>query len=145
MFSLHGEDYAVPLANVREIIRYSEPQATAASHGLVQGMISLRGQVVPVADLSSVLGRSPEIDAHSRIIVLEVANGALGLIVGDVHGVTRITEEQIQPLPMRVIAPGVGEHVAAVGERLILLIDPERALGKALVTRTTRRRRKVTD
>jgi purine-binding chemotaxis protein CheW len=145
VFSLHGEDYAVPLANVREIIRYSEPKATTAAQGLVQGMISLRGQVVPVADLSSVLARSPEVDAHSRIVVLELSKGALGLIVGGVQGVMRVAEELIQPLPMRVIAPGVGEQVAAVGDRLIMLIDPDRALGKALVTRATRQRRKVTD
>ena len=78
MFSLHGEDYAVPIATVREIIRYSEPKATAASRGLVQGLISLRGQVLPVVDLSSTLGHSPEVDAHSRIPVLQLSKGRLG-------------------------------------------------------------------
>ncbi len=145
VFSLHGEDYAVPLSFVREIIRYSQPKATAAPQGLVQGLISLRGEVLPVVDLSTVLGRSPAVDAHSRILVLELSKGALGLIVGGVHGVMRVSEQLIHPLPMRVIAAGVGEHVAAVGEQLVLLIDPERALGKALVSPATRRRRRVND
>ncbi len=142
VFSLHGEDYAVPLAKVREIIRYSAPSATAASRGVVTGMINLRGQVLPVADLSATLGRSPGAGAHSRILVLELSKGALGLIVDGVEGVKSITAEQIHPLPMRVVAPGIGEQIAAVGERLIMLIDPERALGKALVTPATRAKRR---
>jgi len=53
VFSLHGESYALPIASVREIIRYVEPGATAVATGVIQGMISLRGRTLPVIDLSS--------------------------------------------------------------------------------------------
>jgi purine-binding chemotaxis protein CheW len=53
LFSLHGECYALPVTTVREIIRYVAPSATAAAGGLIQGMINLRGRIVPVVDLST--------------------------------------------------------------------------------------------
>ena len=59
VFTLHGEQYAVPIETVREIVRYTRLTATAAASGLIRGMISLRGVVVPVADLSSRLDREP--------------------------------------------------------------------------------------
>ena len=136
MFSLHGEDYALPVASVREIIRYVAPSATAAASGLIQGMINLRGRVVPVVDISSRLGRSLVVGANTRILVLELANGALGLIVDAVVGVVRIPAEQIEPLPVAVAGNAFGEQVAAVGERLILLVDPDRALGGVLAPAT---------
>jgi purine-binding chemotaxis protein CheW len=141
VFSLHGEHYGLPIATVREIIRYSAPTATAARSGLVQGIISWRGTVLPVVDLSIHLDRRLEIDSETRVLVVELSNGALGLIVDTVEGIMRVPAEQIEPLPAALSDNGVGHEVAAVGERLILLVDPERALGSALPSRPTRRRR----
>ena len=131
LFSLHGELYALPVASVREIIRYVAPSATAAASGLIQGMINLRGRVLPVVDISSRLGRSLEVNSNTRILVIELAVGALGLIVDTVDGVVRLAAEQIEPVPVAV-ADGFGDQVAAVGDRLIPLINPERALGGVL-------------
>ena len=71
-----------------------------------------------------------EVGEKTRILVLELANGSLGLIVDSVQGVISIPEAQIEPLP--VAGNDLGEQIAAVDERLIMLIDPERALGSAL-------------
>lgn len=128
-FSLHGELYALPLTAVREIIRYSAPTATAAAAGLVQGMINLRGEVLPVADISPRLGRTIEITSRSRILVLDLAGGALGLIVDTVDGVVAVPADRIGPLPVAISETAVGDEVAALDDRLVILIDPERALG----------------
>jgi purine-binding chemotaxis protein CheW len=130
VFSLYGEHYGVPIGVVREIIRYTPPGATAAASGVIQGMISWRGRVLPIVDLSSRIGRNLEVDEKTRILVLELANGSLGLIVAGVHGLQSIPETQIESLP--VAASDLGDQIAAVGERLIMLIDPERALGSVL-------------
>ena len=132
MFSLHGEQYAVPITSVREIIRYTPPSATAAATGLIKGMISLRGRVLPVVDISSRLGRPLEVGSRTKILVLEVSAGALGLIVDNVDGVMAIPVAQIEPLPIAVEGNGLGEQIAAVGDRLIMLIDAESALGDVL-------------
>jgi purine-binding chemotaxis protein CheW len=128
VFSLHGEYYGLPIAAVREIIRYVPPSATAAATGLIQGMISLRERTLPIVDLSSRLGQRLEIGSGTRILVLEVAHGALGLIVDTVDGILPVPAERIEPLPVAA-DDRLGAEVAAVGDRLIVVIDPERALG----------------
>ena len=141
VFRLHGELYGLPLGAVREIIRYTAPSATAAATGLIQGMINLRGQVLAVADLSGRLGRPPvEITRTTRILVLELAGGSLGLIVDNVEGVRDVPAEQVGPLPVAGGEDSVGEEIAAVDDRLILLLDPERALAGVLGRPAPRRR-----
>src|SRR5579875_3419379 len=58
IFTLHGEQYGLPVDVVAEIVRYTAPTATAAATELVRGLINLRGRVLPVADLSRRLGQS---------------------------------------------------------------------------------------
>lgn len=139
VFTLHGEYYGLPITSVREIIRYVPPRATAAASGVIQGMISLRGRTLPVVDLSSRLGRQLQTGRKTRILVVEVSNGSLGLIVDTVDGILHVPAEQIGPLPTAA-DKGMGDEIAAVGDRLIVLIDAERALGGLLGSRPTRRR-----
>jgi purine-binding chemotaxis protein CheW len=130
VFSLHGEYYGLPIDIVREIIPYTAPSATAAASGLIRGMINWRGTVLPVIDLSLKLGRENDAGERNRILVLEVGNGTLGLIVESVDQVMRIPEAQIEPLP--VAGNEFGDEIAAIGDRLVFLLDSERALGSAL-------------
>lgn len=132
VFSLHGEHYGLPIASVQEIIRYTPPRVTAAARGLVQGLINLRGRVLPVLDLSSRLGGTLEVSDTTRILVVEVANGAVGLIVDGVDGVVRVAPERIEPIPGAVGDDALGHEIAAIDEQLVMLIDPERALGGVL-------------
>lgn len=147
VFSLGGEYYGLPIATVREIIRYVEPSATATARGAIRGMIVLRGRTLPIVDLSSRIGKQIETATRTRILVLEVAAGALGLIVDGVDGILPIPAERIEPLPVATGDEGLGDEVAAVGERLIVLIDPEHAFGDLLPRKPARapaRRRKIT-
>ncbi len=141
VFSMHGEHYGLPIGSVREIIRYTPLSATAVASGLIRGMISWRGRVLPVVDLSDRLGGRLELGDETRILVLELARGSLGLIVDSVDRVLTVRAEQIEPLP--VGDTDLGAEIAAVGERLIVLIDPERALASALPRPPARRRRKT--
>jgi purine-binding chemotaxis protein CheW len=142
VFSLYGEHYGLPITSVREIIRYVPPSATATAAGLVQGLINLRGRTLPIVDLSSRLGRSLEVGSKTRILVVEVSGGALGLIVDTVDGILPIPAEQIERLP--AAESGLGDEVAAVGDGLIVLIDTERAFGEVLPKRPAPARRRRT-
>jgi purine-binding chemotaxis protein CheW len=144
VFSLHGEHYGMPITAVREIIRYIAPSAAAAAQGVIQGMISLRGRTLPVVDLSSRLGQTLEVDSQTRILVLEVKGGAFGLIVETVGGILPIPAAQIEPLPPAFADNALGDEIAAVGDRLIVLIDPDRAFGDLLPSKPTRTRRRRT-
>jgi purine-binding chemotaxis protein CheW len=136
VFTLHGEQYALPVTTVREIIRYIAPSATATASGLIRGMISLRGQVLPIVDLSVRLGETLEIGDGTRILVIELDGGPVGLIVDRVDGVRLIPIERIAPLPVAA-DDGLGDEIAAVDDRLIILLDAERALANALPERQT--------
>jgi purine-binding chemotaxis protein CheW len=145
VFSLHGEYYGLPITSVREIIRYVPPSATATATGVIQGMISLREKTLPIVDLSSRLGQRLEVGTKTRILVVEVSGGALGLVVDTVDGILPIPVERIQPLPVAAAEDGLGQEVAAVGDRLIVLIDAERVFGDVLPRRpaAAARRRKA--
>jgi purine-binding chemotaxis protein CheW len=127
VFTLHGEQYGVPIETVREIVQYRRPSATATAvaGGLIQGLISLRGEVLPVADLSSRLGREPHSGEGAQIVVLALAEGSLGLIVDHVEGVRRVPDEQISPSPVPGAEAGFGDEIAAIDDVLVLLLDPQ--------------------
>ena len=132
VFTLHGEQFAVPIETVREIVRYTRPTASAAASGLIRGMISLRGAVVPVADLSDRLGHGPHTGEDAQIVVLELRDGPLGLIVDHVEGVQRVPSARINPTPVPGAEQGFGDEIAAIDDELVLLLDPERVLGSLL-------------
>jgi purine-binding chemotaxis protein CheW len=138
VFSLHGEDYGLPIASVQEIIRYTPPRVTAAARGLVQGLINLRGRVLPVLDLSGRLGATLQVSEATRILIIELAAGAVGLIVDAVDGVVRVPAQRIEPIPGAVGDDALGHEIAAIGDRLVMLIEPERALGGVLSGRAAR-------
>jgi purine-binding chemotaxis protein CheW len=130
-FSLHGEHYGLPIASVREIIRYTPPRVTATARGPVRGMINLRGLVLPVLDLSERLGATLAITESTRILVIDVQAGVLGLIVDGVDGVMHVPADRVSTIP-GAGDDALGSEIAAVDERLIMLVDPDRALGHVL-------------
>jgi purine-binding chemotaxis protein CheW len=132
VFSLHGEHYGLPIASVQEIIRYMPPRVTAAARGPVRGLISLRGRLVPVLDLSDRLGAVLEITDRTRILVIEVSTGALGLIVDAVDGVVDVPAHRIEVIPGAGFADALGDEIATIDDRLVMLLDAERALGGVL-------------
>jgi purine-binding chemotaxis protein CheW len=132
VFSLHGERYGLPIAAVREIIRYTPPRVTAAARGLVKGLVNLRGRVLPVLDLSSRLGQVLEVSDTTRILVIEVSGGGLGLVVDAVDGVVQVAVDQIEPIPGAGGDDALGDEIVAIDDQLVMLIDPERALGRVL-------------
>jgi purine-binding chemotaxis protein CheW len=138
MFSLHGEHYALPIGTVREIIRYTPPRVTAAARGLIQGLINLRGKVLPVVDLSSRLGQVLEVTDSTRILVTEVANGVVGLIVDVVDGVVEVAADRVEPIPGADADDALGDEIAAIDDKLVMLIDPDRALGQVLAAAPAR-------
>ena len=134
VFSLDGEECALPITAVREIIRYVRPRATATASGVIKGMISVRGRTLPVVEVARRLGRELEPSRRSRILVIEVSNGSLGVIVDAVDGIVHVPGEWIESLPAAA-DKSLGDEIAVVGDRLIVLIDAERAFGDLLLGR----------
>lgn len=127
VFVLGGDEYALPIGQVREVIAYTEPRSIASRVSWVRGVINLRGTILPVCDLSARLGRRPrDADDESRIIVVAGEDGSAGLIVGDVREVITVAPEQLDRV--KVTADPAVTAIAKLGERLVVLLDAPAAL-----------------
>jgi purine-binding chemotaxis protein CheW len=120
VFTLGSEHYALPIQEVHEIIRYTEPRSVASRVDWVRGVISLRGRIVPVYDVAARLGISSELSEDTKIVIVEAGSETAGVIVDSVEEVLTVEDNQIEE------APGADttliESIARVGERLIVLL-----------------------
>jgi purine-binding chemotaxis protein CheW len=129
IFSLGGEEYALPISAVHEIIRHTEPRSVASASGNVRGVISLRGKIIPVIDLASSLGtQSTEQVEGAKIVIVEAGSDMVGVIVDDVEEVLTVQVDQIDPVPARDSSI---EAIAKIGDRLVGLLDPDGVFGDA--------------
>ena len=126
------QHYALELLKVQEVVRPATllPLRGAAPHML--GVMNLRGQVVPVIDLGLYLGRrAVEVDATTRIVVLEEHGEILGLRVTAVEDVANLTDQQIEsPDNARVgrMSNPLFRGVARLNECAVILLDASRIL-----------------
>ncbi|MBI5575311.1 MAG: chemotaxis protein CheW [Deltaproteobacteria bacterium] len=130
-FRLGDEEYGVDILKVHEINRMMDITAVPNAPPCIEGVINLRGKVIPVINLRSKFGLPhKEKDAHSKIVVVDVGTAA-GIIVDSVSEVLRIPSDIVEPPPP--MTSGVGsEYIRGVGklkERLLILLDIERLLG----------------
>lgn len=137
VFSLGDEEYALPISYVQEIIRYSEPRAIASTVPWLQGIISLRGQIIPVCGLASRLGLDSKPAEDSKIVIVETTNGTAGIVVDHVEEVMTVGTDQLDRVS--VVDEELIEAVVKMGDRLIVLLDREGIFGGAdLAERTAR-------
>lgn len=123
--SLGSEQYALPIAQVREIVRFVEPRPVAADAAGLRGVIGLRGRLLPVYDLAVRLGLgvAAEPGPQAKIVVVETADDFAGIVVDDVVEVATVADEQIEELANSG-RDAVAATIAKLGDRLVLLLDP---------------------
>jgi purine-binding chemotaxis protein CheW len=124
VFSLGEEEYALPVTSVQEIIRYTPPRAVASKAHWIQGVISLRGKILPVADLGARLGLPTERNDQAKpgkIVVVESGSVTAGVVVDDVAEVLTIEEGELDAVP----AAGTDaiDGIVKIDDRLIILLD----------------------
>ena len=127
VFSLGEEEYALPINQVQEIIRYTEPRAVASEVAWIRGVISLRGKIVPVCDLGARLGLFGEDKVAGKIVIVETGSVTAGIIVDDVDEVLTIEESQLDAVP----AAGTEaiDGIVKIDDRLIILLDLDSLFG----------------
>ncbi|BCS54794.1 chemotaxis protein CheW [Geobacter sp. SVR] len=129
-FELGGEEYGVDVLTVREIIRMPSITKMPNTPDYVDGIINLRGMVVPIISLRRRFALSERgEDRDSRILVMEVGSGLTGFVVDAVAEVIRISAAEIQPSPPVVQGNAAQECITGVinhGERLLIVLDMER-------------------
>ena len=128
-FSLADKEYAVDIGSVREVRRIKQVTPVPKSLDFIEGVVSLRGRVIPIVNLRKKLSLpSPEKTSLNRVLITESNNHMLGIAVDRVIGVLTIDESNIEP-PDEVLKKaeyliGVGK----IGKRLVLIADIEKLL-----------------
>ncbi|GAB7078464.1 chemotaxis protein CheW [Megalodesulfovibrio paquesii] len=132
-FSIGDEEFGVDILKVQEIIRTMEITKVPRAPEFVEGVINLRGKVIPILDLRKRFGLSSrEHDKHTRIIVIEINNMIVGFVVDSVSEVLRIPASTVEP-PPPVVAGLESEYISGVGkleDRLLILLDLDRLLSR---------------
>lgn len=127
-FLLDGEEYGMDVMQVREIICVPEitPSHNAPPH--VEGMISLRGSIVPVISLRKRLGL-PQIehDLDTRIAIMTFGSNQAGFIIDRVAEVMRVKRSEIRPSADGMGQPWIAGILSL--DKLVVVIDPEKLGG----------------
>ena len=133
VFQLGAEFYGVEIARVHEIIRLQTVTRVPRAPAFVEGVINLRGKVIPVVDLRRRFGL-PTADhtRASRIVVVEIGDQVVGVVVDGVSEVLRVNGATVEP-PSPVVAGIDSEYIhgiAKLSDRLVILLDLDRVLAQ---------------
>jgi purine-binding chemotaxis protein CheW len=130
-FALGKEEYGVDIAQVQEINRMVAITHVPRAPHFMEGVINLRGQLIPIIDLRTRFGMPrAEQTKNTRIVVTEIGNKRVGMVVDSVSEVLRVPTEEIEDAPDMITGVDT-EYIRGVGklgERLIILLDLGRVI-----------------
>jgi purine-binding chemotaxis protein CheW len=134
-FQLSGEEMALPVMNVREILRYGKINKMPMLPDFIEGVINLRGHVVPVINLAVKFGlERNEIDKRTCIIIMEFDAGSstvqMGIVIEEVLQVVEIPASEIEPRPSlgANIDTKFIKGMARMEENFIVILDISKVL-----------------
>ncbi len=132
-FHVDEEEFGLEILRVQEIIRIQPLTRVPASPVFVEGVINLRGRIIPVISLRKRFGLvQREADKQTRIVVVEVNGTVLGFMVDAVSEVLRLRAGAVEPPPR--LGHVQREYVRGVGildDRLLILLDIDRLMSDA--------------
>jgi len=130
-FRIGSELYALDIMRIKEIIRPQKLTPIPKAPSFIEGVINLRGVVIPVADLRKRFDQPiSEANRKNRIVVCSLTGRIIGLMVDEVTEVKRFGRQEIAPAPQFIDGPEANYFlgVARRDEDLIMLIDLEKVL-----------------
>jgi len=130
-FRVGEELYALDIMKIKEIIRPQKLTPIPKAPSFVEGVINLRGAVIPVADLRKRFEQPISRDNRKhRIVICSLAGKIIGLLVDEVTEVKRYGRKDIAPAPQFIKGPHSDYFLAVARDKdqLILLIDLEKVL-----------------
>ena len=134
VFSLAEELYGLDISRVQGIIKMPEVTRVPRTAVFIEGVINLRGEIVPIIDLRKRFGlREHENGVDTRIINVEMGDHLVGLIVDAVEEVLNIPSDVIEPPPdlVTTLDSAYLRGIAKLQERLVILLDLDRVLSTA--------------
>lgn len=126
VFQLRNEEYALSISKVKEIIRYNGATKLPDTPDYLEGIINLRGKVIPVVDLARRFGLTREKQDGVQALIVEAAGREVGVVVDQVTEVLRLDDSDIE-LPQA--ACRTGEFLRGIGKvekRLLIILELDR-------------------
>src|SRR5580704_1904107 len=136
-FRIGRETFGLPIAMVREIVRVPEITSVPNAPDYIEGVINLRGRIIPVVDLRKRFGEKVIESSKRNRIVVELENRAIGLIVNSASEVIRIPPSDIEA-PHSVFQEGELNYITGVGKlrgRLVMMLDLSKILQRGELRR----------
>lgn len=131
-FALSGEEYAIGIEQVREVLKAPTITEVPRAPAHVLGVIMVRGDVIPVLDLRRRLGLPAAAGGRqARVLICDPGDGPRGFLVDAVSEVVRLPPSAVEPRPSGIPGPA-GECIAGIGRRgsqLYILLDLAVVLG----------------
>jgi len=131
-FNLANEEYGVAITQVQEIVRVPEITHIPGMPVFIEGVINLRGKVIPVIDLRKRFGlEQKEYTEKTRIVVADAGGQIIGLVVDSVSEVAQLAQDQIDAMPPSITSIDAQylQGVGKMGKRLVILLDLAKLLG----------------
>jgi len=127
-FYLSKEEYGVAITQVQEVIRKIPITRIPGMQDFIEGVVNLRGRIIPVIDLRTRFGFARRSDSDkTRIIVTKAVNQIMGLVVDGVSEVVNLHDDQVDPIPPTISSINA-EYLSGVGKlenRLVILLNLE--------------------
>ncbi|PKM45537.1 MAG: chemotaxis protein CheW [Firmicutes bacterium HGW-Firmicutes-8] len=136
IFKLGAEVFGLDINKVKEIIVYQETTNIPGSGQLIEGIINLRGSVIPIFNLRRKFG-FPEAEKtrSARIVVVEANDSTVGIVVDGVSEVLIIPGSVIEK-PSSMISSGVDASyiagIAKMEEKLVILLNLEKVINREM-------------
>ncbi|HYV03378.1 MAG TPA: chemotaxis protein CheW [Blastocatellia bacterium] len=131
VFKVGAEEFAVDILLTKEVIVLREITPVPDTQEFVEGVMNLRGNLLPVIDLRKRLrARLTNAQPDQRIVIANIDDRVAGLIVDGASEVIRITDDMVEPAPDIISEMGAGyvEGIVNLKNRFITLIDLRKAL-----------------
>jgi purine-binding chemotaxis protein CheW len=130
-FVVGSEEYCVEILKVQEIIRMMDITRIPNAPYYAEGVINLRGRVIPVIDFRKRFNLAESLSDTSqtqRIVVVDVAGSTVGLIVDQVSQVIKLTPDLVSPTPeaVRNSSGDCFSGIGRTGDKLLILLDVEK-------------------
>ena len=129
-FKLGTEEYGFDIMQIKEIMRYQKITPIPKAASFIEGVINLRGMVIPVIDLRKRFELPVDVNIKCRIIIAQVETKIVGLIIDDVTDIVTLPKTSILPSPKTVKGVEVEylDGMADMERGLLLVLNLNRLL-----------------
>jgi purine-binding chemotaxis protein CheW len=124
VFRVDEEEYAIPVAESKEIIRHQAVIERAKSADYKEGCITVRGKNIPVVSLSAKFGLTDRRKLDQSVIIMQIGSQDIGILVDEVMESRQLTVASVEPTPG--VSNERGSCITGIGKadnRLIILLD----------------------